>query len=428
MKQIIFKRRLQIVIVILIIIFSSCSPSKKSVKKPQNNPNIIFIVVDDLSYWPFNKNIQKSSITPNIDRLSSEGVFFTNAYCQSPLSGPSRASLFTGLRPSTSGIYGMIKDDSIKKDSPITKDEIFLPEYFRKNGYYTMGIGKIFDEHAPKGIFDESGGRVPGFGPLPQNRFVWKNYSPKEGYGSTGTDWGAFPDVDSLMPDYQSAKWVIDRLNRNYNTPFFLAVGFLRPHVPWYVPKKWFELHPLENIATPPFLAADLNDVPDIALQINDLPMMPTTSWAINSGEWPKIIQAYLACVSFVDYYIGEIFDALKNSKYAENTVVVLCSDNGYRLGEKGTFAKQCLWEEATKVSLIFAGTDIEKGKTINSPVELLSIYPTLLDLCGLNPYNRNEGANLAPLLRQGKANFNQKWALTTYGWGNHALRTENYR
>jgi iduronate 2-sulfatase len=392
-----------------------------------SHPNVLMICIDDLNDWLGCMNGHPNTKTPNIDRLAAEGVLFTNAHCQAPLSGPSRASVMTGLRPSTTGIYGMIDDNKINKDNAITEDIIFLPQYFKDNGYHTIGIGKIFHEHAPDGVFDESGGRVPGFGPVPPKRFVWSGKPGKKGYGSTGTDWGAFPEVDSLMPDYKSAQWTIERLNRNYDKPFFLAVGFLRPHVPLYVPQKWFDLHPLENIVTPSYLADDLDDVPNIALQINDLPMMPTTQWAIESGEWPKIVQAYLACVSFVDFYVGQILDALKNSKYADNTVVVLWSDHGYRLGEKGTFAKHCLWEEATKAPLIFSGPGIIKGKKVNYPTEMLSIYPTLLNLCGLNPYDRNEGIDLTPILHGGKVK-KKKYALTTYGWGNHAIRSRNYR
>lgn len=230
----------------------------------------------------------------------------------------------TGLRPSTTGIYGMIDDDLINQNNPSTEGIIFLPEYFKNNGYHMMGIGKIFHEHAPEGVFDESGGRVRGFGPLPDERFVWSGQSGKEGYSRTSTDWGAFHEADSLMPDYQSAQWAMNRLNRNYEQPLFLAVGILRPHVPWYVPQKWFDLHPLEDIKTPPSLESDLDDLPAITREIDDLPMMPTTQWAIESDEWPKMIQAYLACISFVDFYVGEILNALENSRYAENTVVVL--------------------------------------------------------------------------------------------------------
>ncbi len=407
------------------LLLISCNTNKTV--KNTTPPNVLMICVDDLNNWLGCMNGHPNTKTPNIDRLAARGVLFLNTHCQAPLCGPSRASIMSGLRPSTTGIYGQINDNNIRKENKVTENIDFLPEYFSKNGYYTMGIGKIFHSHAPDGVFDESGGRVKGFGPLPAKRFVWEGKPGKEGYGRTSTDWGAFPKTDSLMPDYKSAQWAIERLHRDYDQPFFLTVGFLRPHVPWYVPQRWFDLHPLETIQTPPYLEEDLNDLPAIALEMDDMPMMPTTKWAIESGEWPKIVQAYLACVSFVDYYVGEILNELENSKYADNTIVVLWSDHGYRLGEKHTFAKHCLWEEATNVPLIFAGKGIVKGKTVSSPSELLSIYPTLAELCGLPSNKKNEGVSLVPIL-QDKALGIQKYALTTYGWGNHGIRTENFR
>ncbi len=407
------------------VLISSCSREKKEVTKTP--PNVLMICVDDLNDWLGCLEGHPNALTPNMDRLASQGVLFSNAHCQAPLCGPSRASVMSGLRPSTTGIYGQIEDEDIRRENPYTENTLFLPEYFRNQGYHTMGIGKIFHSHAPEGVFDESGGRVRGFGPNPPEKLVWDGRLNRKGYGNTGTDWGAFPETDSLMPDYQSAKWAIERLNRDYDKPFFLAVGFLRPHVPWYVPQKWFDLHPIENIETPPYRADDLNDLPAIAREMDDLPMMPTTQWAIESGEWPKMVQAYLACVTFVDHYIGEVVKALESSKYADNTIIVLWGDHGYRLGEKNTFAKHCLWEEGTNAPLIIAGPGIEKGKITNAPAEMLSIYPTLLELCNLEPYEKNEGASLVPLLH-GEADQVQDYALTTYGWNNHGVRTEQYR
>jgi arylsulfatase A-like enzyme len=369
--------------------------------------------------------------TPNFDRLASQGVLFTNAHCQAPLCGPSRASLMTGLRPSTTGIYGMIPDNEIRSDNEATADIIFLPEYFQNHGYHTMGIGKLFHTHAPDGLFDESGGRYRGFGPLPEERFVWDGYgtSDRERYGRTSTDWGAYPEADSLMPDHQSVDWAMERLKRDYKKPFFLAVGFLRPHVPLYVPQRWFDLHPVEGLEEmTPYKPDDMDDIPPIGHLINDLPMMPTTEWAIENNEWANIIQAYLACVSFVDYELGRLLDALENSKYADNTVIVLWSDHGYRMGEKGTFAKHALWETATRAPLIFAAPQLPKGKMITAPAEMLSIYPTLLNLCGLPAYPRNEGLDLVPLMTGGDASDTETVAITTFGMNNHGLRTSNYR
>lgn len=418
------------ILVGLIFIFSCGTNKSEKVNSRISKPNVLFIAVDDLNNWLGCMNGHPNTKTPNLDNLASQGVLFTNAHCQAPLCGPSRASIMTGLRPSTTGIYGMIDDNKIKSDNEVTQEIIFLPEYFKNNGYHTMGIGKLFHSHAPDSVFNESGGRVKGFGPVPEKRFVWDGYgtSDRSKYGRTSTDWGAFPEADSLMPDHQSADWAIERLNRDYDKPFFLAVGMLRPHVPLYVPQKWFDLHPLEGLEMTPYKADDLDDVPSVALQINDLPMMPSTDWAIESGNWPKIIQAYLACVSFVDYEVGRVLEALQNSKYAENTVIVLWSDHGYRLGEKGTFAKHALWEEATNAPLIFAAPNLPKGKVIESPAEMLSIYPTLLELCSLPAYNRNEGLSLVSQMTNMDSGTNNKVAITTYGMKNHAIRTIDFR
>ncbi len=426
-----------VVVVVIGLVFGACTSNlfKQTVASRENlKPNVLFISIDDLNTWISPIHHFSNVKTPNFNRLAKMGVTFTNAHVQAPLCGPSRASVMTGLRPSTTGIYGMIPDDEIRREgNPATKDITFLPEYFKENGYHTMGIGKLFHTHAPENVFEESGGRVKGFGPYPKERFVWDGFGVskikenKGKYGRTSTDWGAFPENDTLMPDHQSVNWAIERLQRNYEKPFFMGLGFLRVHVPLYVPQKWFDLYPLAEIETPPYKADDLNDIPDIGLKINDLPMMPTTEWAKESGEWKKIVQAYLACISYVDYELGRVLDALESSKYASNTVVVLWSDHGYRLGEKGTFAKHALWETATKAPLLFSGPNLPKGKKIEAPVEMLSMYPTLLELCGLKPYSKNEGISLVSLMKTGKSR-KAPFALTTFGKNNHAIKKDGFR
>lgn len=412
---------------LLMLLMSSFSAlSAQAQQTGRQQPNVLFIAIDDLNDWVGEMRGHPDVRTPNIDRLAARGVLFQNAHCQAPLCGPSRASIMTGLRPSTTGIYGMIDDDKIREDNPVTKDIIFLPEYFKQHGYHTMAIGKLFHQHVAAGTVDESGGRAGGFGPKPKQRFKWEGKGP-EGYSGTSTDWGAYPEADSLIPDYASAAWGVERLQRKYDKPFFLAVGFLRPHVPWYVPQQWFDRYDPGKLRLPPYKADDLDDVPKVALEINDLPMMPSTEWAIKSGEWPNMVQAYMACITFVDAQVGKLLDALDASPYADNTIIVLWSDHGYRVGEKGTFAKHALWEEATHAPLMFAGPGIRQGKKVDAPVELLSIYPTLLDLAGLPPNNRNEGRSLAPLLA-GKPQRGEYFALTTYGRNNNSVRTKDFR
>ncbi|WP_232225152.1 sulfatase [Seonamhaeicola sp. S2-3] len=395
-----------------------------------SKPNVLFIAVDDLNNMISPIDNFSNIKTPNFDRLADMGVTFTDAHVQAPLCGPSRASIMTGLRPSTTGIYGMTPDDSIRRPgNEATKDITFLPEYFKNNDYHTIGIGKLFHIHAPNNVFNESGGRVKGFGPYPEERFVWDGFGKgiKGKHGRTSTDWGAFPENDTLMPDHESVNWVVERLNRNYDKPFFIGLGFLRVHVPLYVPQKWFDLYPLESIKTPPYKSDDLNDIPPVGMKINDLPMMPSTEWAIESGEWKKIVQAYLACISYVDYELGRVLDALESSKYADNTIVVLWSDHGYRLGEKGTFAKHALWETATSAPLMFAGPNLPKGKQIDAPVEMLSIYPTLLELANLPAYDRNEGKSLVSMIQKGES-IKEAKAITTFGMNNHTVKVDGYR
>ena len=409
---------------LFIIICTSTLPTMAQTSA--GRPNVLFIAIDDLNDWLGSMGGNPNAKTPNMDALAARGVLFKNAHCQAPLCGPSRASIMTGLRPSTTGIYGMIDDNKIRSDNEVTSEIIFLPEYFKQQGYYTMGIGKLFHRLAPDGLFDESGGRYKGFGPLPEERFVWDGFGGKN-YGRTSTDWGAFPAMDSMMPDYQSVQWASERLQREYDEPFFLAVGFLRPHVPLYVPQTWFDLHPTEDIALPSYKADDLEDVPPVAHKINDLPMMPSTEWAIKSGNWDDIIQAYLACVTFVDDQIGRLLKSLANSAHGDNTIIVLWSDHGYRMGEKGTFAKHALWEEATHTPLIFAGPNVPAGKVVDEAVELLSLYPTLLELSSLPSYSRNEGRSLVSLMRE-EATPNEWYAITTFGRNNHTARTKDFR
>ena len=419
------KTYLCFIVFVLLVVGCKDETSEKQISEKQA-PNVLFIAVDDLNTML--GSLDGPAKTPNLDKLAAMGVSFTDAHCQAPLCGPSRASLMTGLRPSTTGMYGMVPDDKIRSENPETKDIVMLPEYFKQHGYHTMGIGKLFHIHSPEGMFDESGGRVKGFGPYPEKRFVWDGYgtSDRKKYGRTSTDWGAFPEADSLMPDHQSVNWAMERLKRKQDKPFFMGVGFLRVHVPLYVPQKWFDLYPLDSIKTLPYRPDDLDDVPAVAKMINDLPMMPSTDWAIESGEWPKIIQAYLACISYVDYEIGRLLEALEKSEHADNTVIVLWSDHGYRLGEKSTFAKHALWNVATKVPLIFSAPQLPQGKVIDQPAELLSIYPTLLELSGLPAYERNEGKSLvSKMLGKDK---NQSFAITTFGVNNHAVKSDRYR
>jgi arylsulfatase A-like enzyme len=320
-----------------------------------------------------------------------------------------------------------LKDRDIKKGNEAVEKAIFMPDYFEQCGYQTMAVGKIYHNGDAARTFDEYGGKFSWFGPKPEERLAYDPAKMDHKVGNTQTDWGAYPEQDSLMTDYQSAKWAVHKLQQEHKKPFFLAVGFVRPHVPWHAPQKWFDMFPLDSIKTPPYQKDDYDDIPAFAKQVANAPQMPTTEELIASGEWKNAMQAYMACIAFVDAQVGKVLDALENSEHADNTIIVLWSDHGYHLGEKNRFAKQALWERDTRTVLIFKGINGSGGQTCTAPVQLLDIYPTLLDMCELPPSPTLEGHSLTDLL----LHPDKKWAhpsLSFYGEGNIAIREERFR
>jgi len=377
----------------LMIAMACLLPQIPAVLAMAAQPNVLFISVDDLNDFPTFMQRYPDAKTPNMDALAMRGMVFTNAYCQFPLCGPSRASVMSGMLPSTLGYDNHMKDDELQARARELGTEL-LHSYFANNGYKTMAVGKICHNHVPKGSVDMSGGRggfSSGTGDLKKN---W----PQKG---TSTDWAAAPDSDEKLPDYKAATWAVERLEEKHDKPFFMMVGFLRPHVPWYVPQKWFDLYDKEKIAMPPYLKEDLDDVPQAAKDISILPEMPRTEWAIQNNQWRSIVQAYLACVSFSDNQVGRVLDALNKSPYRDNTIVVLWSDHGYHMGEKNTFQKQSLWERSTHVPLIIAGPGVDPGLRCDRVVNLLDLYPTLVAMCGLPANPKNEGRSLIPLFKE---------------------------
>lgn len=389
----------------------------------QPKPNVLFIAVDDLNDWVGCMGGNPQAITPNLDRLAKEGVLFTNAHCQAPICGPSRASIMTGLSPATSGMYLMIPDEKIKQAGQAASESVFMPDWYEQNGYKTLAAGKIYHLGDQAKTFDEYV-NTGGF-PKPEKHMKW----PAAGFDPTGTstDWGPYGERDEDTKDFKTAAYAVKKLKQKHDKPFFLAAGFCKPHVPWHVPQKWFDMYPEETLQTPAYKADDMSDVPEMARRIMEMPMMPPTEWLIENGEWKSLIQAYLACVTYVDAQIGKVLDALRESEYADNTVVVLWSDHGYHIGEKGRVCKQSLWERSTRTILVFRAPGKPGGKTCDAPVQLLDIYPTLLDLCGLPANTQNEGHSLVPLLNNSKAEWDHI-AVTSYGQGNLSMRSRTHR
>ncbi len=393
---------------------------RQSEPEKKGSANVILISVDDLNDWIGCLGGHPQAKTPYIDKLASEGVLFSNAQCQSPVCNPSRASMMSSLYPSTTGIY-FLEPDLV--ESEVARNNTLMPQRFQDEGYYVTGAGKLF--HNGAGINEKYvpnyGGQFGGFGPYPDKKI--SSYP-----GHPLWDWGAYPEKDEQMPDNMLANWAVKQLNMKHDSALWLGVGFYRPHVPQYAPQKWFDMYPLETLQLPKTIGNDLEDISQYGIDLTRLKhVSPAYDWVTQNNEWKPLVQSYLACVSFVDAQIGKVLTAIENSDYANNTYIVLYSDHGFHLGEKERFAKRSIWEDGARVPMIIAGPGIAKGKVCNKPVQLLDIYPTLLELTGLTADSLHEGNSLVPLLQDPK----HEWlhmARTSFGPGNYAIVSENYR
>jgi len=385
----------------------------------QAKPNVLFLAIDDLNDWIGCLGGHPQVKTPNLDKLAARGTLFTNAHCQAPVCNPSRTSVMLGLRPSTTGIYSL--QPSFKK-VPKYANQVTIPKAFKLNGYATSTMGKIYHSALPKGEFDKAGNRPP----LP-NRFPDKKLvnTPKN---HRLVDWGIWPPKDSDQLDYKTADWAVNELSQKPKDPFFMAVGFFRPHVPLYASQKWFDLYPEDSLILPPIRRDDRQDTPRFSWYLHwDLPE-PRLKFLDESKQVKNKVRSYLASVSFVDSQVGRVLDALKVSGLEDNTIIVCWSDHGYHLGEKEITGKNTLWDPTTRVPLMFAGPGISRGARCGRPAELLDIYPTLADLCGLKSVpDEIEGLSLVPQLKDAKAPRSRP-AITSHGPGNDSARTETHR
>lgn len=404
-------------------------------------PNILFIVADDLNHWVGSLQRNPQTKTPNIDRLARMGVNFTRAYCASSVCNPSRTALLSGQRTSTIGVYG----NASLPWSDYIKEKDCLNGYLRANGYYTAGAGKIY--HVGGGFADSQGKEwdqyVVGFGRdgadedaeegggrrRPTNGPAAAALPPRAGNIRVGEFEIGQPDIsDSETEDNKIAQWGAQQLARSYAKPFFLALGFHKPHLPWIVPRKYFDLFPLESIQLPPHIAGDPDDLPPSGKKWAHVPRW--TSVIDQGGEhaWKQVIQAYLASVAYVDAQVGIVLDALEKSPHRDNTVVIFLGDHGWHLGEKERFGKSTLWEEAARAPMTWVVPGLTpRGERCERTVEFLGIYPTLCELAGLPAPAYLEGVSFASLLRNPHAAWNRP-ALTTYGFNNHSVRSEAYR
>lgn len=381
-------------------------------------PNILFLAIDDLNDWVGCMGGHPQVKTPNIDRLAERGVLFSNAHCQSPVCNPSRASLMTSLYPSTSGVYFLSPD---LEQSPVASKSKHLPHRFQDEGYYVTGAGKLYHGSQNNKYMPNYGGGFGGAGPRPKKKLTSFPGHPL-------WDWGPYPERDDQMPDYKVASWAEEQLAKQVDRPLWLGVGFSRPHVPQYAPQKWFDMYPLEEVMLPKTRTGDLADLPQYAVDITRLEhVAPTHQWVLENDEWKELVQSYLACVSFVDAQVGRVLDALDDSVYSENTYIVMFTDHGFHLGEKERWAKRSLWEDGARTPMIIAGPGIKPGQICRKPVELIDIYPTLLELAGLQPDPLHEGQSLVPLLEDPDADWSHL-ARTSFGPGNYAIVSQWYR
>ena len=377
--------------------------------------NVLFIMSDDLNEWVSCCGVSPDSKTPNIDRLAQRGTLFTHAYCAAPACNPSRVALLTGRRPSTTGVY-----HNSQPWRPVLPDVVTLPQHFMARGYRVAGCGKIFhDAFRDPASWHEYGKKKkrPIAGPAP-------NRGPQNHAGSL--KWGALDVPDEDMDDFGTVSWGIDFLNRKHDQPFFLGVGLHKPHLPWHVPQKYFDMYPLESIRVPETMENDLGDVPPAGREM----ARPEGDHRniIQSGNWLRAVQAYLACIAFADAQIGRLLDAVDQSEHAQDTLIVLMGDHGWHLGEKEHWRKFALWEEATRTPLIFIVPGVTKpGSVCRRSVDFVHIYPTICELCGLPPGEGLEGQSFASLLKDPAAEWSVP-AIMTHGRNNHAIRSDRYR
>ena len=437
---------LKIIIASLLMIQSLISAQE------QSRPNVLFIICDDLNDSLEGMGGHPQAKTPNLSRLAAEGIRFTNAHSAAPICGPSRASLWTGIYPHTSGFYGYNQNTNRWHNNAILKHTKPFFEHFADNGYRIFGGGKIFHgNHNTGPLFNRGDGRGV-FGPSKEpGPFAYSGDDsqaigkalrahpdvPKE-FGVTG--FNSFASIDNVpvvdghkgwvfiqgrkrfryhteedrdrLPDELIADFGIKTLQQNHDEPFLVTLGIIRPHAPWHAPQSYFDMFPLDEIRMPPYLENDLDDVPEEFWKIesNDEKVAGRFGGLLGYGMyrfkalqdnyegdegWRRWIQAYLACVAFADAQIGRVLDALDQSQYADNTIVIVTSDHGFHMGEKNQFMKRTVWEESTRVPLIIRMPNgRKKGKESNHPVGLIDLYPTLVDLCGLTEDTYREGGN----------------------------------
>lgn len=400
-------------------------------------PNVLFIAIDDLNDWTGFLGGHPQAKTPKLDLLAESGITFTNAYASAPVCGPSRTALLYGKYPHKTGSYGHHQIYNPQNLNVFDSLQT-IPAAFHENGYYTAGAGKIFhyqnDQKDFQTYFYPSDGKFPA----PHNN---KSFYPD---GSAGIEFKGLvfgplaPEDVGNTRDKKISDWAIQQLQKEHKKPFFIGVGFQRPHLPWTAPKQYFDKYNENEIQLPTVQEEDLADIPH-AGKIFSQSLFGFYRMDEKSDHefitekpmlWKKFVKAYLATTNYVDAMVGRVLDALKFSRYSDNTIIVLWGDHGWHLGEKEHWRKMTLWERGTKTPLIFyVPGNSNNGSRVKQPVSLQDIYPTLAELCNLEIKQELDGNSLVPLLSN--PSKEKKWnkpVLMSHGPGNFAIRSRKWR
>lgn len=373
----------------LLLIVLAIGVARSNADEPMN---VLFLVADDLNSWVLEDADRYAGkvIAPNLKKLAASGVNFKSAYTAAPVCSPSRTAFFSGVAPWKSGIYNNAQ--AISKSQALKQDGVLsLAGLFKQSGYNTFGYGKITHGWDQKEHWNEHVGHKRD--PAPPG-------APLAKLSGGEQDWGVIHLAEEQMNDTGGADKAIAILNKKHDKPFFLAYGSFNPHMPWYVPKKYFDMYPLDQIILPELKEGDLDDLPPLAKAVSD-GIGGFADKVIKSGKHKEAVQAYLATITYVDIQIGRVLDALDNSPYKDNTIVVFLTDHGLHLGEKIHWQKTTLWEEGTHTLLMFRAPGVTKAGGVSERfVSLMDIYPTLAELTGLTPSAHIDGRSLVPLLK----------------------------
>ncbi len=407
----------------LALLLGSCSKTEKK-------PNVLFIISDDLTATAVSSYENKACQTPNIDQLASEGVRFTKAYSQYPVCGPSRASLMFGYYPSATGTYGYVSGRE-----NVGPDRKSWAQLFRDNGYYTARVSKIYHMGVPIDIEKGSDGeddpaswteKFNSQGP------EWK--APGEGELVQGNPDGTLPikggnvmtivkaDGDDLVhSDGRTAEKACQLIREHKNDPFFLAVGFVRPHVPFVAPANYFEPYPHEEVNLPRKVEGDWDDIPKRGINY-----VTSVNGQMNETQEKKAVAAYYASVSYMDAQVGKVLKTLEEEGLEDNTIVVFTSDHGFHLGEHSFWMKVSLHEESVRVPMIIKVPG-KKPAVCHSFAELVDLYPTIAELAGLEYSEHLQGKSLAKTLDNPEHAVRDMAFSVTQGGKSFLLRTDKW-